>query len=386
MKIVHLCLGAFYPDHYSYQENMLPKFHKSLGYDVEVIASQESFDENGNTCYIDKIGNYQNEYDIRVNRLAYSFPKKLNHKLKHYRGVYEGLVSADPDILFIHNCQFTSINEVIKYIKKNPELVVYVDNHVDFSNSARNWLSKNLLHKGLWRSCATKINPYVKKFYGVLPARVDFLVNIYGLPKDKVELLVMGVDDEQVSRVMAENARQKIREEYHIDNDDFLVMTGGKIDSFKKQTLLLMEAISKINNKNVRLIVFGSVTPELKEQVLGLCDGIIVQYVGWIQSDKSYDYFAAADLVVFPGRHSVFWEQVAGMGIPMICKYWNGTTHVERGGNVKFLYKDSVNEISQIIEELVNNNIKFEEMKRIARANKCYFSYRDIALRAIEQK
>ena len=28
MKIVHLCLGCFYIDNYSYQENMLPKFHK----------------------------------------------------------------------------------------------------------------------------------------------------------------------------------------------------------------------------------------------------------------------------------------------------------------------------------------------------------------------
>ena len=41
----------------------------------------------------------------------------------------------------------------------------------------------------------------------------------------------------------------------------------------------------------------------------------------------------------------MFWEQVAGMGIPMVCKYWEGTTHVDCGGNVKFLYRDSVEEI-----------------------------------------
>ena len=40
------------------------------------------------------------------------------------------------------------------------------------------------------------INPYVNKFYGVLPARVDFLINEYKLPKNKVELLVMGADDD----------------------------------------------------------------------------------------------------------------------------------------------------------------------------------------------
>ena len=47
MKVVHLCLGSFFPDNYSYQENMFPKFHKQLGYDVEVIASLVSFDKNG---------------------------------------------------------------------------------------------------------------------------------------------------------------------------------------------------------------------------------------------------------------------------------------------------------------------------------------------------
>ena len=41
MKIVHLCLGCFFPDNYSYQENMLPKFHKELGYDVKVLDYSE---------------------------------------------------------------------------------------------------------------------------------------------------------------------------------------------------------------------------------------------------------------------------------------------------------------------------------------------------------
>lgn len=52
MKVVHLCLGCFFPDNYSYQENMLPKFHKQLGYDVEVIASLATFDKNGKASFL----------------------------------------------------------------------------------------------------------------------------------------------------------------------------------------------------------------------------------------------------------------------------------------------------------------------------------------------
>ena len=75
MKVVHLCLGSFYPDNYSYQENLLPKFHKELGYEVEVIASTQSFDEHGKVCYLPKAGTYQNEYDIKVTRLPYTLIK-----------------------------------------------------------------------------------------------------------------------------------------------------------------------------------------------------------------------------------------------------------------------------------------------------------------------
>ena len=140
-----------------------------------------------------------------------------------------------------------------------------------------------------------------------------------------------------------------------------------------------------MNNPKVRLIVFGSVTPELKDQVNTLADGEIVQYIGWVNSDDSYRYWKACDLAVFPGRHSVFWEQVAGMGIPMVCKYWNGTTHVNVGGNVAFLKEDSVDAIERMLKLLLmDNKKKYKHMKSIAEGQgKDTFSYKKIAKRAL---
>ena len=384
MKIVHMCLGCFFPDNYSYQENMLPKFHKALGYEVEVIASLVTFDKNGKGTFLPKGSVYQNEYDIKVTRLDYQQPVKVNQKLKRYVGTYAALEKAKPDILFIHGCQFMDMDVVVKYLKAHSNVKVYVDNHADFSNSATNFLSKNLLHKMLWRHCAHLIEPYTTKFYGVLPARVDFLKDIYKLPPEKCELLVMGSDDDKIEEASAKNARQMIRQKYQIEEDDFLIMTGGKIDAWKTQTLLLMEAVNKIQNEKVKLIVFGSVTQELQDKVAALCSGTKVQYIGWVKSEDSYDYFSAADLVVFPGRHSVFWEQVAGMGIPMLCKRWDGTTHVDVGGNVKFLEKDSVEEIQSILEDLTGNPEHYRQMLAAAQGKgREQFSYKEIAIRAI---
>jgi hypothetical protein len=387
MKITHVCLGSFFVDNYSYQENMLPKYHKILGYDVSIIASLQNFDKNGKASFLECGSSYINEYGIPVTRLDYRKGiQKINRKLKIYSDVYSCLEKEHPDILFIHGCQFWDMRTVLRYVKANKNVKVFIDNHCDYSNSATNFLSKEILHKILWRYLVQKIEPYTKKFYGVLPARVDFLVDLYKLPKEKVELLVMGADDEAVHAALNETSKKSIRAKYNIKGNDFLIMTGGKIDSAKKQTLLLMEAVKKINDPQIRLIVFGSITEYLKDELSSLCDGDKVIYIGWIQSQDSYKYFAAADLVVFPGRHSVFWEQVAGLGVPMIVKYWDGTTHVDLGGNVKLLYKDSIDEIKQIIENLVYSE-GYNEMKRVAiKKGMATFSYKDIAKKSVDSE
>lgn len=234
--------------------------------------------------------------------------------------------------------------------------------------------------------CAHQIEPYTTKFYGVLPARVDFLKEVYGIPEEKVDLLVMGADDEKVKEAKSENVRKVIRDKYHIKQDDFLIITGGKIDNAKKQTLLLMEAVKNIENKKVKLIVFGSVINELKEEVNKLADGEKIQYIGWINSEDSYKCFAASDLVVFPGRHSVFWEQVVGLGIPIIVKYWEGTTHVDIGGNCKFLHNDSVLEIREMISQIIHNPEEYRTMKGVAQTKGMdTFSYMNIAKRNLSE-
>lgn len=382
MKILHLCLGGPVTDGWNYQDNMLSKYHALLGYDVTLICSQWIWDTNGKIAFYDRT-NYFNKDHVKVIRLPIE-NGDINSKFKSYSGLKETIEKEEPDIIFQHGAAYLDNHIIADYCKVHQKVKLFVDNHADFSNSATNWLSKNILHKIIWKHYAKKLNPYASKFYGVLPARVDFLTDVYGLPKEKCELLVMGADDEMVEATAKPEVAHAIRKQYGIADDDFLVMTGGKIDMFKQQTLMLMEAVRNIPNAKVKLLVFGSVVPELKEKVNALADGKKVQYIGWVQSVESYKYFAAADLVVFPGRHSVFWEQVCGQGKPMLVKDWPGTHHVDLGGNVRFLTQDSTDEIRQQIEILVNNPAEYQEMKTVAQEKGMKtFSYRDIAKRSI---
>lgn len=384
MKIAHICLANFYIDGYSYQENLLPRYHKKMGYEVEIVASLFTFDKNGKGTFLSECEPYFNEDGIKVSRLSYRKPSKLYRKLRRYNGLQHVIEKASPDLLFIHGCQFLDIDIVVRYLRMNPQVQVFVDNHADFSNSATNWLSKTILHKVLWRRAARMIEPFTVKFYGVLPARVDFLVDIYKVPPYKCKLLVMGADDDLVEAAQKPAVRASIRKKHGIEQGDFLIVTGGKIDAWKTQTFLLMEAVKRINNPKAKLIVFGSVTQELKAKMQSLSDGVRIQYIGWISADDSYKYFAAADLVVFPGRHSVFWEQVVAQGIPMVCKFWEGTTHVDFGDNVKYLYNDDESEIKRILEEIISNGDLYKHMHHKANSeNRKAFLYSEIAKQSI---
>lgn len=377
---IHLTTGCF-NDSMAYQENMLIKYHKKLGHEVTLITGPYELIENS-VVHVGK-KQYINSDGVRVIRLEMVKRQTNRTKLKKYEKVLDNIQKCAPDIIFAHGCQFADILSIKKYVKKNRNVKIFVDNHADYSNSATTWISKNILHTIIWRYFAKQIEPYTEKFYGVLPARVDFLTELYGLSKEKCELLVMGADDELVSMASKEEVKHSVRKKYNIGEEDFLIVTGGKIDKWKTQTILLELAISELNRTDVKLIIFGSIIPELKEKVMSLCNENI-QYIGWLSVEDSYKVIGAADLAVYPGRHSTLWEQTAGQGIPMVVKHWEGTHHVDVGGNVEFLYQDSAEEIYEKIKDLLDDKAKYLKMKEAANICDTQFLYSYIAQNSIQ--
>lgn len=390
MKIVHVCLLSFYTDGFTYQDNLLTKYHRRDGNDVTIITSKLCFG-NGNSITIDNRDNYVNENGIKVIRLNSKYDKNYNRnsfksKFNRFYRLFDSINKEKPDIIFIHGVSFIDIKSIVKYLKTNPNVKVFVDNHSDYSNSATNFISKFVLHRIIWRHYAKMIEPYTLKFYGVLPARVDFLIDNYGLPKNKCELLIMGADDDFVFETSNTQMINSLKKKLNILPKDFVIVTGGKIDFAKKQTLILMKAIKELNNCNfnIKLLIFGSIDSNISEKFNNLCDNNII-YLGWANQVDSYRYFSIADLVCFPGRHSVYWEQVVSIGKPMLCKYWEGTTHVNIGGNIEYLYNDSIDEIKEKIAFIISDKNKYKNMLSAAnKVEKNDFLYSRIAKKSIE--
>lgn len=380
MKVLHICLAGTVTDGWSYQENMLIKFHRQIGYDVTLITSRWMYKSNGE-LFKKQESVYYLDNGAKIIRLEIINKDNLTYKFKRYDGVYRAISAENPDIIFVHGCQFLDLKIVKQYVSKN-KVRLFIDNHADFSNSATNFVSLFVLHKFIWRHLVKQIEPYVEKFYGVLPARVTFLEQIYKTPKEKTELLVMGGDDELIDIAEKEVAENRLK--LNCSPTDFLIVTGGKIDSSKKQVIQLMRIIKELGLPHVKMVVFGSVEKDIEAEFFPNIDGKTINYLGWIDTESSYKVFRSADLVVFPGRHSVYWEQAASQGRPLIVKDWPGTHHLDFGGNVLFWKNDDYIWLSKTIKEIVSNKDSYTEMLNKANSCKSNFYYSNIARKSIK--
>lgn len=379
MKIVNLCLCGPYNINWGYQENLLSKYQEKNGNEVVVITSCFVNNKTGisldytdsGTCY---------DGNVKIIRLESKISKKFGMIFRMYKKLYESLEIEKPDFIFCHGLQFADAKILVKYIKNHKNVRLVVDNHADFTNTAKDFFGK-LINKTLWKRSAKILEDCADKFYGVLPARCDFLHEMYNIPKDKIELLIMGADDEKIC--VSKTKKDLIREKLNIDIDTKLIVTGGKIDKYKKGVLNLMKVINSIKDSKIILLIFGSIDSELETEFYkNLTEPII--YKGWLNQDDIYDYLCASDLGVFPGRHSVIWEQAAGCGIPSIYLDLPNTKHIDINGNCVFIKNDSEDEIKQTLCDILNDENKFKQLKYNAELASKEFLYSEIAKKSIK--
>lgn len=377
MKITHIILADSYYEGYGYQENSLTKYHKIIGNEVSIITSFK----NGDIRQHEKKSVIQfNENGIKTIRLSFKNGESLQSKFKTYHNLKLHLEDEKPDVIFVHGTQFIDVLTIVKYLKENSNVKAYADNHADLSNSALSWISLNILHKIIWRITTQKAIPFFQCFYGVTPGRVDFLKKIYKIPEEKLDLLVMGSEDMIVEEAQRSEIALNTRLQYSIKSDDFMILTGGKINQYKYQVLHLMDAVRQMDSPNVKLVIFGRVEPEMEREFNKLNNHPSIIYVEWLNQADIHSHIGAADLVVFPGLHSVLWENTVAMGTPLLVKDVEGTHHIDIGGNCKYLKESSSLEIKNILVDLVNKEEKYQTMWTAAKSNKRKkFLYSEIA-------
>lgn len=385
MKIVHVCISSnVFGENYAYQDNLLSKYHKKLGHDVTVIApTYSAFDKNTGSINSEPVGVKYMDNGVKLIRLKPLLPCKLNQHFHMFRGLNDAIEQEHPDLIFCHSMGTLNYTIFPKYKKTHPEVRIVFDNHADYINS---WHSK----LSYWDSRYVQRNLVVKRnvkiadwFYGVTPIRCDVIHDVYGVERKKIKLLPMGADDEELELCIQQNRREILRRRYAIRDDDFLIVTGGKIDQ-KKNVHVLANAVSEINNPHVKLLIFGNIVDYLKPIFQQFDPERIIQ-VGWVPSNEVYHYFLSADLVMFPGLHSVLWEQAVASKMPCAFSKLDGFTHIDFGGNCILLEEQTSDYYQSIIEKVTSDREFYDNIKNTAASQKSNtFLYSHIAQQVID--
>jgi len=377
MKIVHLCLCGLFGEKYAYQDNLLTKYHKKLGHDVTIIAPTKAmFTPNGGVIH-EPEGVKKLDNGCKLIRVGQKYKSKIINKYLHLFEDITTIISDEkPELIFTHNLSSFNYLCLLNIKKVFPDVKIVFDNHMDEYNSNQNLLSVFLNGFVFRYFVVRRLLSLSNHFYGVTPSRCTFLKKVLGVSKDKIYYLPMGADDEKMQLDRRLEQREDVRKHYNISDDDFLIVTGGKIDRVKHIDLLA-QAVNEIDNKKVKILLFGSIVDDLKPFIESILSERII-YVGWINSDDVYRYFYAADLVMFPGLHSALWEQAVASRCPVAVTRLRGFEHVDFNHNCLFLDDCTVEYYKGFIERIVHDKARYNRLKQNAdneMANKFLYSH-----------
>lgn len=381
MKIVHCCLSNFYIDNYNYQENALPRQNKLDGHDVSIIASTETFINNTHIGYVEP-RTYINEDGIPVKRIPYRkipihFTRK---KIRSYPGVYELLEKENPDVILFHGVPAWELKNVVKYKVAHPQIKLYVDSHGDLNNSARNFLSKNILHKLFYKSIVRSAYPYIDKIFYLSYETKYFLTTIYNIPENKLEFYPLGGTIMEDKEYQAK--RDRIRRELNLSNDGILLVHSGKLDKLKR-TEDILRALIKVPSERLRLVIVGSIPEDMKPVLEPLIEADKrVNYVGWKTADELMEYLCAADVYVQPGGQSATMQNAICCGCAMVLYPHKSHEPYLQGNGY---YVKNIEDIKRVFQEIDDNPSVLKKMSensmKIARE---LLDYRKLAARLYE--
>ena len=342
MKIVHCCFGIeHYIDTWGYQQNLLPLYHARLAHDTVVLASNDTFPSFVKPEIIETIKVKGNSYmngPVRVIRSSSFCPKHIH--FQKAEGLLKQLNTEKPDIIFFHGSQNLSLLTCVRYKKHHPEVSLFVDNHGDEFNVNQNRLYRFIFFKCFWGLIHKYCGKYVDKYFGVTKGRCDFLHKYFCIGKQKIELLPIGADVDSAKSIL--ESKTNLRKKYGLNNDDKIIVHGGKLDP-RKGTVDLITVYRQLKTTfpTAKLLLFGKMADE---RIVPMIDNDIIVF-DWLSRTQTFELFKLADLAVWPIHHTTLIEDCVASGLPYLIRKTATTEHLINSdfylneGNCKDLFE-----------------------------------------------
>lgn len=372
MKILHIT--AYYNDGWGYQENLLPKYQKEMGHEVILITSDKKIDYDSG--FQSDVSGQKEYYDgeikiIRLNSI------KIRGSLIFLLGLKDLLRKLKPDLIFHHGIIMPAVISIANY-RKNHETKIILDNHTDENILTDSLLAKSTFYKFMKKYIYFNINKF-DLFFGVTPERTNFLETFYGLPKEKIRFLPIGIDNlklnfkETASRDNF-NKLSNLREDY-----DLVLVTGGKLTSEKK-TENIIKALKLLNEDyEVLLVIFGKI---IDDKLNNLIDKENIIYYEWLEQNEINEIFRICDVGIWVNQHTTLIEDSINANLPLVIPFYGSTFHLINN-NAFPLFSGNPYEIYSIVKKIIKFDL-LKDIKSETKKTKDLFSYESVAKASIQ--
>lgn len=357
MRIVHV-MDYFQPQ-LGYQETFLAREHAKMGHEVLVVTSDRYdpllFPANkGVLGSRIKSAGFFVEEGINVWRLKTLFEIPFEIWM---RGLEKKIQELEPDLVIVHRIvKFESIR-IARLKKRLGNFKLIYDDHMSFDNSSS---ILRFLYPVFRLAFAHAIYNNADGLVGVADASRDFMIKRYGFPPDRITVIPLGADHELFR--FDEVARQQIRSQFSLNQNDVVFVYSGKIVP-QKSLNILIEAVKLMkNHNNLRVLLVGDGPSTYVEKMkLAIRDAVLVDKFIWhnvVPNRELYRLYSAADVGVWPRGASIGQREAMACGLPIIISADSMVTELLDYDNGLICQEENPSDLAKQMERLLDAELR----------------------------
>lgn len=344
------------------EESEINKFTILSIYNKDAYQKSQKY-KNSEFIYIKK-NKIITIFDNIINKIISIIqPSKKNYesnliwKLNILIYIYIFLINNNYDNVVLENQGYYTKIYKFKKIRKKYKNKLYYHLH----NVASNNLDSNFLKN----EKTLVISNFLKK---------DILKRYQYASEKNILILKNGIDCLKFTKPINNIELTKIRNKYGFKQNDIIICFVGRIVP-EKGVLEVLKAIKEIENKNIKLMIVGSIefgkkkTSEFENEVKNICLELNERAImtGFIPNDKLYVYYKMSQTAVLPS----ICEEAGGLTMieslmcetPLITTNSGGITEYINENMAIILEKNNlVEDIKKSIIEINNNTKKYKDI------------------------
>ena len=360
MRILIVTTGNEFNQSMLYKENYIIKAAQAHGDEIFVFANQYTYVKGKTELAVaeEKVEGYT------LKRFKYrSYGNKmLTSRVRRIDGLENEIVRLKPDLIFFNCGQVYNIKN-LKLIKQAlPDVKIVIDFSTKYLNSARNWFSKNIQHRLMYRSWLQEALPYVDKIFYISQESKVFAQEMYKIPDEIMEHNNLPGETIPVETKMA--YKHDVFAKMGMTKDTIMFMYSGKIYPEKKVDHLV-RAFVRTEVPNFRLIIIGVYNDDASRLTIEplIASDKRIKFMNFVSGSELTKYVCAADLYIQPGSISQTCQTAVCCGTPLCFN--DIPTHREiYNGNGFFV--DSEEDIYNVFETISKNPSILKDMSRKA--------------------